>query len=378
MLASTQIKKPSNWQDFEKLCKLLWGEIWGCEDSIKRNGRQGQNQHGVDIVAFVGKYQGYCGIQCKGKDDYTDAQLTEKEIDAEIEKAKSFEPTLKLLIFATTANKDAKIEAYIRGKDVESRGKGLFNVDIASWEDIVDHLERYKTTFNWYVNNCQFKDASDVSVTFDGEEEITIHPEYVKKTIHYEYEELNPIERALREQIEQLDFTKNPISPWYQSQRVDKRWCRLNINIKNIGSTVIRSPKLKIYFSSEDIEKISDRFSYCNEFLIDSATKAQINANKDANREVFQTYSNEIEYRPKESTFVQKDERDFSISIIAADDITQLQMGWLFLCEDYQKNGCLTINVEPVVEENTETIIVYDEEAVKPDEIKVIPKIVEK
>lgn len=378
MIAPTQIKKPNNWQDFEKLCKLLWGEIWGCEDSIKRNGRQGQNQHGVDIVAFVEKYQGYCGIQCKGKDDYTDAQLTEKEIDAEIEKAKSFEPTLKLLIFATTANKDAKIEAYIREKDVESRGKGLFNVDIASWEDIVDHLERYKTTFNWYVNNCQFKDASDVSVTFDGEEEITIHPEYVKKTIHYEYEELNPIERALREQIEQLDFTKNPIFPWYQSQRVDKRWCRLNINIKNIGSTVIRSPKLKIYFSSEDIEKISDRFSYCNEFLIDSATKAQINANKDANREVFQTYSNEIEYRPKESTFVQKDERDFSISIIAADDITQLQMGWLFLCEDYQKNGCLTINVEPVVEENTETIIVYDEEAVKPDEIKVIPKIVEK
>lgn len=378
MIAPTQIKKPNNWQDFEKLCKLLWGGIWGCEDSIKRNGRQGQNQHGVDIVAFVEKYQGYCGIQCKGKDDYTDAQLTEKEIDAEIEKAKSFEPTLKLLIFATTANKDAKIETYIRKKDVENRLKGLFKVEIASWEDIVDHLERHKTTYNWYVNNCQFKDASDVSVTFDGEEEITIHPEYVKKTIHYEYEELNPIERALREQIEQLDFTKNPISPWYQSQRADKRWCRLNINIKNIGSTVIRSPKLKIYFSSEDIEKISDRFSYCNEFLIDSATKAQINANKDANREVFQTYSNEIEYRPKESTFVQKDERDFSISIIAADDITQLQMDWLFLCEDYQKNGCLTINVEPVVEENTETIIVYDEEAVKPDEIKVIPKIVEK
>lgn len=86
MIAPKQMTKPSNWQDFEKLCKLLWGEIWLCEDSIKRHGRQGQNQYGVDVYAFVEKYGGYCGIQCKGKDDYTNAKLTEEEIDAEIEK----------------------------------------------------------------------------------------------------------------------------------------------------------------------------------------------------------------------------------------------------------------------------------------------------
>ena len=34
MIAQTQLKKPSNWQDLEKLCKLLWGEIWVCEDII--------------------------------------------------------------------------------------------------------------------------------------------------------------------------------------------------------------------------------------------------------------------------------------------------------------------------------------------------------
>lgn len=375
MIAPTQIKKPSNWQDFEKLCKLLWGEIWGCEDTIKRHGRQGQNQHGVDVYAYLDKYEGYCGIQCKGKDDYTDAHLTEKEIDVEIEKALSFEPSLKLLIFATTANKDSKIEAYIRKKDVENRRKGLFKMDIVFWEDIVDHLERYRFTYNWYVNNCQFKDATDVSVTFDGEEEITIHPEYVKTTIHYEYEELNQMERLFREQKKHL----NPllIPQWNHPQRIDKRWCKLHIHIENTGSTVIKSPKLKVCFRSEDIEKISDRFSYCNEFLIDSATKAQINANKDANREVYQSYRNAIEYKSKEAVFVQKDERNFSISIIPSDGITKLQLCWCFLCEDYQKNGCLTINVEPVVEENKETIVVYDEEAVKPDEVILEPKIVE-
>ena len=46
-----------------------------CEDTIKRHGRQGQNQHGVDVYSYVEKYGGYCGIQCKGKDDYTSYSL---------------------------------------------------------------------------------------------------------------------------------------------------------------------------------------------------------------------------------------------------------------------------------------------------------------
>ena len=198
MIAPTQLKKPSNWQDFEKLCKLLWGEIWTCEDTIKRHGRQGQNQHGVDVFSYVEKYGGYCGIQCKGKDDYTNAQLTEREIDAEIEKALGFLPKIKLLIFATTANKDANTESYIRQKDIENREKGLFAVDIAAWEDIVDQLERYRTTYNWYVNNCQFKDTTDIQVSFDGERDVTICPEYVRTTTRYEYRELSHFEKKLQ------------------------------------------------------------------------------------------------------------------------------------------------------------------------------------
>ena len=63
----------------------------------------------------------YSGIQCKGKDDYAEATLTEKEINKEIEKAKNFQPQLETFIFATTANKDATIEEFIRKKDLESR-----------------------------------------------------------------------------------------------------------------------------------------------------------------------------------------------------------------------------------------------------------------
>ena len=142
MIAPTQMKKPSNWQDFEKLCKLLWGEIWYCEDTIKQHGRQGQNQHGVDVYAYVEKYGGYCGIQCKGKDDYTNAELTEAEIEDEIEKALTFEPELKLLVFATTANKDAKIEAYIRKKDVEIFRGSVWSADYSD--------NRVGNEYDWY------------------------------------------------------------------------------------------------------------------------------------------------------------------------------------------------------------------------------------
>jgi hypothetical protein len=81
------IRKPENWQDFESLCKKLWGEIWACEE-IKKNGRNGQNQNGVDIYGIPKNLEHYFGIQCKGKDDYSNANLSIKEIDAEIEKAK--------------------------------------------------------------------------------------------------------------------------------------------------------------------------------------------------------------------------------------------------------------------------------------------------
>ena len=278
MIASTKMKKPSHWQDFEKLCKLLWGEIWNCEDTIKQHGRQGQNQHGVDVYAYVEKYGGYCGIQCKGKDDYTNAELTEIEIETEIEKALTFEPELKLLVFATTANKDARIEGYIRKKDVENRNNGRFRVEVFSWEDIVDQLERYRDTYNWYVNNCQFKEATDVTVSFDGEEEVTIYPEYVRTITHYELKQRPQEYYDVIKELSKIGVTFNqPITMWNRPGKIDKRWCKLRIQIVNTGRTVIKTPKLQVFFRQEDIEDIDDRFYYCNEPLMNCNKKNVLN-----------------------------------------------------------------------------------------------------
>lgn len=80
---------------------------------------------------------------------------------------------------------------------------------------------------------------------------------------------------------------------------------------------------------------------------------------------------------PKNSIFVPKDYRDFHMSIIPADGIKVLPLIWQFLCEDYQKEGFLTINVEPIIEERAKTIMVNDEAEIKPDEISVVAKIIE-
>ena len=180
-----QIPKPENWQDFEELCKVLWGEIWDCAE-IKKNGRSGQNQNGVDIYGIPKNEVKYYGIQCKGKDLYTKSILTEKEILNEIEKAKNFKPLLKKLYFATTANKDERIEETVRIKNVEHIENNLFEVHIFCWEDITYLIEQNKRANDWYIKKINFATNFKVKVEFDNGTNIKeFNPILIKH--HYKY-----------------------------------------------------------------------------------------------------------------------------------------------------------------------------------------------
>ena len=391
MIAPIQINKPQNWQDFESLCKLLWGKIWNCSDSIVKNGRQGQNQCGVDIYAYVEKYRGYCGIQCKGKDDYTDSSLTEKEIDKEISKARNFKPKLKKFIFATTANKDARIETYIREKNVESINNDGFEIYLQSWEDIVDQICRYQDIRKWYVNNCQYIDSTNINVSFDGKDCVTIHPQYVKTIIKYIMKrKISDADSAyafpmLNSSLyfsQQFEKTQEIIDNIRRTQNMldgkcehDERWCTVEFELENSGDTVIRNMKMYIWFKNETIEKISDRFHYLNDWRIDPAIIAQVNSQKDASRELFKEYQNAIEYRSKSVVFVQGDKTHFKIGLLPADDVTIIPVYWKFLSEDYSKTGELTIKVEPKYEEKVQIIEVNSPIDLKDDEVLLKPKI---
>ena len=78
-LSNLQAPPPSNWQDFEELCWKLWKEIWK-DPNTQMNGRKGQKQHGVDVYGMPNQKNPYAGVQCKGKDNYNNKEITRKQI----------------------------------------------------------------------------------------------------------------------------------------------------------------------------------------------------------------------------------------------------------------------------------------------------------
>lgn len=161
MKISQTLPKPANWSDFEDLCKKLWGEIWECRE-IQKNGRSGQSQSGVDIYGIPKGEDGYYGIQCKGKNEYSREQLTENEINIEVEAAKSFEPPLKKLYIATTAQNDAKVQTHVRKLNIEHRIQGLFEVHIFGWESIVDLIFENQRAYESYSKSSNFRLESEL------------------------------------------------------------------------------------------------------------------------------------------------------------------------------------------------------------------------
>ena len=381
MEGKLQLRKPENWQDFERLCKVLWGEIWECPDTIKRNGRQGQAQKGVDVYGVKKGECAYRGIQCKGKDDYTNSQLTESEIDNEIAKALLFTPKLKSFYFATTANKDVHIEEYIRKKNLESISNGGFEIDIFAWEDIVDLIEAHRNTYNWFLNNCSYKDVSDVEVFIGGEKEHTIFPEYyrITKEYHLKPQELSWLSEESLKLIQANSHFMNLNDVLYPPSKHDYRWCTISINIYNTGKTVIEDYKLSIIIEMENVLEISDKFRYYNSRLMDQAAVAQINARKDAQREVFESteYCNVIEYRPKDRILVQDDHRTFKIAVKPKDNVQSIEVMWVIYSRNYRKEGELILNVEPKFEDKKEKVEVDNIDELKENEVIILPKIVE-
>ena len=63
MEISKQLCKPQNWQDFESLCKILWTHVWELNPGdVKKNGRMGQAQHGVDVYGKPKECNSYIHI----------------------------------------------------------------------------------------------------------------------------------------------------------------------------------------------------------------------------------------------------------------------------------------------------------------------------
>ena len=361
------LRKPENWQDFETLCKKLWGEIWGIPTKIKKNGRLGQPQSGIDIYGIPKGESDHWGIQCKGKDDYTNSQLDVDEITSEIEKAKSFSPALKVYIIATTANKNSKIEQYIREIDAKNRNVGLFEVLLFCWEDIVDLIEENSNIMFWYLNDQNIRDKFDIDVYLnDFSKELTINPKYLRKTTKY---------KTLRNEQDKLYYQlrgsiiSNPnfeIPSIFGSNKINRSWCKFTVIIANNGNAVLEDWKLKLRFG-DGTKKIDDDFD------INPMLSAIIQKDLHDRRTTF-AYSEDkvIIYRPlNNESLIQKDTRHFTAFIIPENKADNILIEWQILARDYDKTGSLVLNVNPMYKDETNVVYVESDNELRPDFIEI-------
>lgn len=330
MEARKQLRKPENWDDFESLCKKLWGEIWGCKE-IKKNGRKGQSQNGVDIYGIPNGEKTYFGIQCKGKDEYSHKQLSINEINNEIELAKKFKPPLKKFYFTTTGNKDSKIEEYIRLKDIENREQKLFEVHLFSWEDIVDLIDENKETHDWYLNLQKYKIKSDVSISFqNNESELKGTVPFSDKHIHY----------ILGSSRSQSISSFTPYSPMVNSESPltrgeNKSYFRFRLKIKNTGSSPIDNPKLIIYPKGDFLDFDDDNV---DTIFIPQRTETDIEINKEQGDIFITPHRNVLaldeEYITSKICFKPKFEGG------------NIDLNWKFISNNCKKDGVLKLKIE--------------------------------
>lgn len=362
------LRKPENWQDFESLCKKLWGEAWSIPHKIKKNGRLGQAQAGVDIYGIPLGEDKYWGIQAKGKDDYSEAKLTEKEIEQEINKAKDFKPSLGVYIIASTTNKDAKIEEFVRMKDIQNQSEGYFEILLYCWEDIVDLIEENRETFNWYLGINNYRENYDFKVYFKNDDDIIkISPQFLK--IISKYRSINPnfqTAKTLMDASKHFQMlTRGLPTPLNGSNEINKSWCSLNITIKNTGNVTIENWYLKLKI--DNAKKISDNF------YIDYTMSDQLKNRLYESRTLWALDdTNEFLYEPVHGEpLIQKSIRTFEISFIPHFNQSLMEISWELLARDYDKSGKLQVKLDPVFKEEIKYVQVDKDEHFKEDSIEI-------
>lgn len=340
MEAPKTLARPANWQDFENVCKKLWGEIWNYPE-IQKSGRLGQEQYGVDVFGIPENETEYFGIQCKGKSEYNDnqyehPQFTEKEILKEIEKAKTFEPKLKKWYLATTALNDSKIQTFIRKKNIEHIKAGLFEVHLFSWESIVDLIFENKETYNYYVKSLNYKTKQSVAITFDnGETELIVNPKFKKNVIIYKMETdlySNPLQGLNHSNRIPGDFTFFTSPP-----KPNQSYFNFKILIKNTGDESIENLKLNLKFIG-NIKKLTDTTETSTYQLINPKTRFDTILWEE-------TMTGKVV--PAKQILV-GDDIFYSDNIFVKADPTETEVliEWNLLSKHFKSSGVLTIKIE--------------------------------
>lgn len=343
------IQKPKNWQDFETLCMKLWSEEF--QSNFKQNGRNGQQQNGVDIYGVPKGKTEYWGIQCKLKVD--SQKISVEEIETEIHNAENFEPLLEYFIIATTSPKDAKVEEWVRITNRTRLKQKKFGIELYCWEDIETLLNQNSLTHTWYLQNLDVLSRHSVEVTFQNEQEtLVINPKFLKTIERRRFTKKSEL-MLLAEQSRVMAQFGNDLerltkiigsAAFGGVPKKNLAWCNLDVVFKNCGSSAIQNWELRFYID----EKYGRFYEYeegRNLCYIPEKKRWKY------------VWDHEVLYHdPDYRTFVQKDHHSFSFPLKPSPGIDVIPIRWQLLAKDFDDNGILQVQVEPEIIKREEII----------------------
>lgn len=263
---------------FEDFCCELAREIW-CDPTAQRNGRKGHKQNGVDI--FGSDVNGkVLGMQCKKKDLVLDGKLTEENINEEVEKAKTFDPPLSRYIIATTLSRDPELQKIALKITIEHKKGGLFSVEIWSWDEIRQYLEKAKEVLYQYYphlkpgldteavinkidslltnSQSQIKEKTDAAIS-QSENVIS------ENNLSIKGDDTNTVNHTKLDNIRD-SLGKNPETALNQLEELKKDlWSKADKKIKFRIATNIAAAKLEMNKEEDAGQLFIDAFQYAEE-----------------------------------------------------------------------------------------------------------------
>jgi len=262
--------------------------------------------------------------------------LSENEIETEIENAKKFQPPLKRLYIATTANKDVNIEEFVRHKNIENRDDS-FEIEIFSWEDIVDLIDENKKTHAWYVHSQNYYSKKAVKVTFENDlEEICCSPIFEKQITVYKQKTVQPPIPGSYNQLFQLNKT----SYNFMTVKTNHSLSFFKLKIVNKGKHPIEDYVLNLEFEG-DISKITD-----------TNKEGGINFDVPSYQMSFNKENFTVQFRPNPNrkTLISNDYIILpEIYFLPKIKNYTVSLKWELLSRDFSDDGKLKIDIQPKI-----------------------------
>lgn len=288
-------------------------------------------------------------------------RISIRDIQEEIEKAKSFKPNLSKLVIATSLPKDQKIEEYVRTQSIQNVEIGLFTIQICFWDFFERKLSEFPNVYNWYVKNEDFHRIKSLSVLFsNGQNEMICFPKFQKTIKRYIVmdenveEDILDLSLSLNELLEKykseedvsksgfknfndifgrIDMSRNPLMPKIKWEQ----YCWLKLQITNTGAAVIEDYKIELEFEG-DFKKVGAEKGH---FL---HNPKYINTVRE-----YSNSDDSLIIVPKNKTLVQDDyftTGNFYIEPKIGEG-SAVKMTWKIISRDFTDSGFLTIVIKP-------------------------------